>query len=172
MTEHEYVLSMYHYDPETGIFTYKKSSGCRKAGQEVGWADASNGIKYLITKVRRQKTRLHRLAFFYMEGRWPNQIDHINGDGTDNRWANIREVFDSENNMNTKVLKNNKTGIHGVNWYKNRCWRAYISVDRKQIPLGYFDSFFDACCARKSKENALGFHPNHGATWRPRNDLL
>ena len=163
MIDHDYVLQMYDYNKETGVFLYKKSAGCRKAGSVVGWADVSNGISYLITKVKREKVRLHRLAFFYVNGRWPNQIDHINGIGTDNRWCNLREVFDSENNMNTRILKNNKTGIHGVGRYKNRCWRAYITVKRKQIPLGYYDSFLDACAARKSAERKLGFHENHGA---------
>ena len=163
MIDHEYVINTYSYDKSTGIFTYKKSVGCRKKGDVVGWIDSSNGIPYLITKVNREKVRLHRLAFFYVTGRWPNAIDHINGVGTDNRWENIREVFGSENNMNTRILKNNKTGVHGVSRYKDKCWVAYITFKRKRTHIGYYDDFNEACAARKLAENNLGFHKNHGA---------
>lgn len=164
MITHEYVTKTYNYDELTGSFTYLKSAGCRKAGDEVGWVDSSNGISYRVTKVNREKVRLHRLAFFYVNGRWPNQIDHINGNGLDNRLENLREVFGNENNMNTRILKNNKSGIHGVSWHARICkWQSQITQHKKQIHLGYHDSFFEACCARKSAEKMFGFHPNHGA---------
>lgn len=166
MITHEKVLSTYEYSPDTGVFRYRVSAGCRKAGDVVGWIDESGGVKYLITKVDRQKVRLHRLAYFYMTGHWPNVIDHINGDGTDNRWLNIRNVNHEQNCKNTKLIKSNKTGIHGVFWYKGKTWMAYISSGRKKIHLGYSDSFFEACCMRKSAELEFGFHKNHGATWR------
>ena len=157
------VRSQVFYDPDLGVFTYLKSAGCRKKGSEVGWVDGSNGIKYKITKINKKKVRLHRLAFFYMTGRWPNQIDHINGDGLDNRWCNLREVRGSENNKNTKLLKNNVTGLHGVHWYKGKKWVATISSEKKQMHLGYYHDFFEACCARKSAELVYGFHINHGS---------
>lgn len=164
MIDHDYVINTYDYNEKTGIFTYKKSAGCRKAGDIVGWVDGSNGIKYLITKVNRKKVRLHRLAFFYVNGYWPNQIDHINGDGTDNRICNLREVFGNENNRNIRILKNNKSGLHGVSWHKRFCkWQAQITIYKQIEYLGRFDSFFEACCARKSAERRLGFHINHGA---------
>lgn len=164
MIEHDYVIKMYEYNKDTGDMFYKKSAGCRKAGDKVGWIDGSNGIKYLVTKVKREKVRVHRLAFFYVNGRWPNQIDHINGNGLDNRISNLREVFGSENNMNTRILKNNISGVHGVSWHKRfGKWQAQITQFKKIIYLGRYDSFFEACCARKSKEKSLGFHPNHGS---------
>ncbi len=151
------------YDADTGEFTRLISGGCRRKGDTVGWVDRSNGIEYLITKVNRNKVRLHRLAFFYMTGRWPNQVDHINGIGTDNRWCNLREVFGNENNKNTRLLKNNKSGCCGVSFRKsNQMFTSNITVHRKQIHLGYFADFFEACCARKSADRKYGFHLNHG----------
>tara|TARA_R110002167_G_scaffold104166_1_gene268675 strand:- start:1490 stop:1984 length:495 start_codon:yes stop_codon:yes gene_type:complete len=163
MIKLEDVMSQVCYDRDTGLFTYLKSAGCRKSGDIVGWSDASNGVKYKITKINKVKVRLHRLAFFYVTGRWPIQIDHINGDGSDNRWENLREVSGNENNKNTKILKNNKSGVHGVSWYKGKKWASKITVMKKQIHLGYYHDFFEAVCSRKSAEVLHGFHINHGS---------
>lgn len=161
--ELDYIRSCVSYDEESGVFMRLKSAGSSKAGDIVGWSDSSSGIEYKITKINGKKVGLHRLAFFYVNGRWPIQIDHINGNGADNRWKNLREVSGNENNKNTRILKNNKSGVHGVKWYKGKKWVSYISVMKKQIHLGYYHSFFDACCARKSAEIFYGFHVNHGS---------
>ena len=89
MITHDYVISTYLYDVTTGSLTYRKSAGCRKAGELVGWIDGHD-VKYLVTKVNGEKVRLHRLIYFYMTGEWPDCIDHINGNSLDNRWENIR----------------------------------------------------------------------------------
>ena len=156
------VKSQVCYNKDSGIFTYLKSAGCRKAGDIVGWSSWSCGIEYKLTKINKKTVRLHRLAFFYVTGRWPIQVDHIDGNGVNNSWVNLREVSGNENNKNTRILKNNKSGLHGVKWYKGKKWVAYISVMRKQIHLGYYHNFLDACCARKSAEHTHGFHINHG----------
>src|SRR3990172_10007488 len=67
------------------------------------------------------------------------QIDHINGDGLDNRKINLRICSRHENLMNKCIAKNNKSGFKGVHWYKNyNKWVSEIRVDSKKKHLGYY----------------------------------
>lgn len=83
-------------------------------------------------------------------------IDHINHDGLDNRKVNLRIVTRSENGMNNSVSSRSKSGVIGVSYESKRNrlskWRAYISVDKKQIDLGYFENLEDAIVARLTAE--------------------
>ena len=152
-----YVKDAYHYDPDTGLLSYRKSAGCRKAGDSVGWDDEG----YLKTKVNGKKIAVHRLIWFLIYGELPDVVDHINGDTTDNRIINLRNVDATGNARNTKVNKLNKTGLMGVSWYHGRKWVAYIGK-KPRTHLGYSTDFFEACCMRKSAEARMTYHPNHG----------
>ena len=78
---------------------------------------------------------MHRVITKCPKGK---QVDHINGDGLDNRKANLRICTVNENNKNAKMRKDNKSGYKGVSWYPNRHkWRCVIFVNKKQIYLGY-----------------------------------
>lgn len=66
-------------------------------------------------------------------------IDHINGDGLDNRRQNIRLATKSQNAGNQKLRANNKTGFKGVCFHKqHKLYMATIKVNYKGIHLGYF----------------------------------
>ena len=68
------------------------------------------------------------------------QVDRINHDTLDNRRENLRICNSRENQGNEKISKNNISGFKGVSWRIDRKkWRAYISINRKQISLGHFD---------------------------------
>ena len=157
----ELLRSLAHYDPETGYFTWLKARTNRvKVGGKVG--AISNG--YLDTSIDGKRYKLHRLAYLYMTGKLPvNQIDHINGIKTDNRWVNLREVTNKENQKNTKRPKNNKTGLIGVSKIKGKDkWYSSIMVDGRTINLGIYSTIFDAACARISANSKYNFHENHG----------
>lgn len=65
-------------------------------------------------------------------------IDHISGNGLDNRRANLRAASYSENSRNTGRPKNNSSGFKGVSWDAGRKqFRAQIVVNRKRIHLGW-----------------------------------
>lgn len=154
-----------HYDPESGIFIRLISSSNRiKVGQEAGSIYTSRGKKYKRARLLGKQNTCHRLAWLYMTGYFPNkEIDHINGNGLDNRWANLREVSRIENCKNTRLSDRNKHGIKGVYWHKTRKeWEARINFNTRPIYLGVFDNIFDAACARKAAEKKYGYHPNHG----------
>jgi hypothetical protein len=71
---------------------------------------------------------------------WPF-VDHINGDGLDNRRANLREATTAQNNQNTARQSNNTSGLKGVTWHKSRGrWRANIQLAGRQRHLGYHDT--------------------------------
>lgn len=165
MITQEQLKQILHYNPETGVFTWLVSRGKAAQGCVAGHNCFKNTKEYTVIGVNSRIERAHRLAFLYMEGRWPNEIiDHINGDGTDNRWCNLREVTQKTNCRNMRLHNHNTSGVSGVSWRKQRnAWRAYITLDNKQYTLGHYPDFFDAVCARKSAERLHGFHINHGS---------
>ena len=156
----EYLKSILDYNPDTGIFVWKER---RKSNQKKGKVAGTPSNGYIRISINFKKFRAHRLAFLYMEGRFPEEVDHINGVRDDNRWINLRNVSKSINQRNSKLRKNNTSGISGVFWCKRtKKWRSCIKLNGKYKYLGYFTDFFEACCARKSAEVEHNFHPNHG----------
>ena len=148
----EYLRSILHYDPETGIFTRKVSTSNRvKVGDIAGCQD---GLGYLLIRVCSRLHKAHRLAWLYINGSWPtDQIDHINRIRTDNRIANLRDVSHKQNHQNKSTQSNNTSGHPGVCWNKRDSkWVAKITHNYKHISLGYFATIEEALSARKAAE--------------------
>ena len=150
------------YDPNTGNFYWKNPKKPSMIGKLYGTLDNRKG--YLIGKLLGKGYRLHRLAWLYMTGAFPaEQIDHINGIPSDNRWDNLRAVSNAVNQKNISRRVDNTSGVTGVNWEKSaNKWKAQIQVDGIKIYLGKFKKFSDAVDARKNAEVLYGFHKNHG----------
>lgn len=130
---------MLHYDPETGVFTWKLPLSNRAiAGEEAG-SPTPKG--YTVITVDRQRFPAHRLAFLYMTGALPTfQVDHRNGVKWDNSWKNLREATPSQNRYNAGAQANNTTGYKGVFWSKrNGKFLAQIAKEKKLYYLGYFE---------------------------------
>lgn len=156
----EYLKSILAYSPETGVFTWLVSRSRTPAGSIAGSLVSSG---YLTVMIDRKRHNLHRLAFVYMLDRHPPEfVDHINGQKTDNRWINLRAASPVENARNQKRSCKNSSGISGVSWDSRGLWRSFGYLAGKQITLGRYSSKFDAAAARKSFENSLGYHENHG----------
>jgi hypothetical protein len=76
------------------------------------------------------------------------EVDHINGDGLDNRKSNLQIVSHAENIRKSRVQKNNKSVFRGVSWHKgDRRWRAFVEVDNVRKYLGSFKNKIDAALA-------------------------
>lgn len=160
-------MALFHYNPETGVFTRMGDSrGRGKKFERAGSiSSAREGkMKYRQIYIDYKPYREHRLAWFYMTGHWPSgEIDHINGNGLDNRFSNLRNVSQQENAKNRRMPSNNTSGCMGVYWDENNnSWYAEIYDNRKRVRLGFFKTFFDACSARKSAERKYNYHQNHG----------
>lgn len=95
----------------------------------------------------------HQFAFFIMYGKTPKYIDHINGDKTDNRISNLREVTKQENAFNMKNVK----GYHFSK--RDNKYIANIMLNGKNIQLGSFDNKKDArLCYLKNKNKYHKFN--------------
>lgn len=138
----------FHYDPETGVFTrILRSSNAVMDGRPVGRVN-SNG--YIVFSFEDKVCYGHRLAWAYMHGEKPvDSIDHINGDRTDNRIANLRVAGFVINAQNQRAARqNSKSGLLGVHLStRGKKWCAQITANGRTHHLGSFDSAEDGHAA-------------------------
>jgi hypothetical protein len=147
---HERLLSVLHYDPATGRFTWLVQISNISAGSEAG-SDHGNG--YIEIGLDGTSHFAHRLAWFYMTGEWPSgQIDHRDLDRSNNRWRNLRPATHGQNVHNSGPRKNNSHGFKGAFFSKKaRKWGAQIMFRRQKYSLGYFDTPQEAHAAYAQK---------------------
>ena len=153
-----------HYDPDTGVFTWLVYRNVNaRVGGRCGHVEDRTLYRWIYIDDAKHKSA--RLAFLYMKGRLPSaHMDHINHIRSDDRWCNLREVTQQENNKNKTMQTNNTSGVMGVHWKKAISkWGAKIVVNKKQIHIGYYSSINKATSARKAAEVKYGFHKNHGS---------
>jgi len=166
--------ALLRYDSETGQLFWRSRprSMFKTDRQHQAWNARFAGTEALSSQDHRGRkqgrllgvtVRAHRVVWLIVNGSWPEVIDHISGDPSDNRICNLRDVDCSENLRNQARPKSNRSGRVGVHFCaKRNRWVAQITVDRKNIPLGRFVSMLDALCARQKAESKFGFHENHG----------
>lgn len=160
MANADLTLSRLHelieYVPETGLFFWRKSSGRCKAGTLAG-TEGGNG--YLQISIKKHRNYLHRIAWFYMTGEWPkDDIDHLDGNRSNNRWSNLREATRTINMQNRRSVAANKTSCSLLGAYKTRKhWLSKIRVDGGNIHLGVFDTAEEAHAAYIEAKRRL--HP-------------
>ena len=101
-------------------------------------------------EMRRPRTKLHR---FIMDCPDDMVVDHINGDGLDNRKSNLRICTQAENTRNHSKPCNNTSGYIGVSYGEPYGkWHAYITYNGRRITLGYYDTIVEAAEARRQAE--------------------
>lgn len=164
---------LFHYDPETGIVTRKKTASNQVAGKVVGTkpkdgkrimlkcGKTSLEKRHLSVRVNRKTYQLHRVIWAIYYGEWPKHfIDHIDGVGDHNWISNLQDVTNQLNMQNKRRAQlNNKLGVLGV--FRSRSGKRFVSVifvNKKRIRLGTFDTVEEASAAyvaakRKYHEN-------------------
>ena len=144
------VKSLIDYNPDTGVFTWLKPATRVSAGDVVGSLDAWG---YLVTKIRGNVVKLHRLAWFYMTGEWPREIDHINRVKTDNRFSNLRAASEDVQKQNRDVQRNSATGVKGVGYRKSSGkFVARVRSQNKNLFYAEFKTLEEAKAARALAE--------------------
>jgi hypothetical protein len=125
------------YDEQSGLFAWKQ----KRQGAIAGKFGSIEKTGYVRVKLLNKKYLAHRLAWFIVHKQWPDgQIDHINGNRSDNRIVNLRVVDQSGNSQNRRAKqKNNQSGYFGVH-ASGAKWRAQIRIDKKLKHLGLFDT--------------------------------
>jgi hypothetical protein len=165
MITQERLKELLSYDPDTGVFIWKIRKGRCAAGTIAGRnLNTTRGKTYRIIVIDRRHYYAHWLAWMYAHGMFPAvEMDHINGNGSDNSISNLRPVTRSQNMKNTRLRKDNKSGMCGIYFCKRALkWKAQIGFNSRVTNLGEFSDKFEAICARKSAEHRCGFHSNHG----------
>jgi len=154
------------YDQNSGKLVWRKTlKNGVQSGSEAGSVYTDNvGKMYRRVSVNGKQIFAHNAIHIIMTGHLPDGvIDHIDGNGLNNRWSNIRVVSIKDNCKNKRKQKNNTSGISGISWHKrDKVWCPRIRVNGVLINLKTTKDYFEACCTRKSAEIKYGFHSNHG----------
>jgi hypothetical protein len=133
---HETLTELLAYDPATGVFTWKVSRSNRvKPGSRAGVLHHASGGRYI--SIDNEKFMAHRLAFFYVNKRWPN-TDVRPEDGNYDNCAidNLREVSRVELAHQRNTISTNTSGYPGVSRAKRDKWQAKITWNYRQFNLG------------------------------------
>lgn len=147
----EYLRSRLRYEPETGDFYWlpkdvtlakNRQWNGQFAGKQAGCIHPATGYVVITLSHAAGRWRLypaHRLAWLYMTGNWPAEVDHKDRNRSNNRWANLREATTSQNQANTGPQANNTSGVKGVHWSpRHKAWAARIMVGGRRLFLGFF----------------------------------
>lgn len=155
-------LDRISYDPASGEFRWARAGRGIAIGKAAG---SLSRFGYHIIKLGRQQYRAHRLAWLIAHGEWPDgEIDHINGDRTDNRLANLRVVDRAANSQNrwTAHRDNLSCGLLGATWNRqHKRWQAKLQARKVRHHLGYFDTpqqAHEAYMAAKKRLHIDGGH--------------
>lgn len=172
----EQIKAMLAYDPDSGIFRWLCRPECPPAwnGKHAGKIAGSviniheKGWRSIHICINRKYFYAHRLAWKIMTGAEPPfEIDHRDGDGTNNRWGNLRDGTNI-NSKNKSMLKNNTSGYTGVSWHKQKSkWTGRIKIGDKYKSLGLFESKEEAAKAVATARDLSGYDKRHGVAYSP-----
>lgn len=134
----EEARQLFSYNPETGDLIWKRTKNRAQKGTIAGTLSLGG---YIVVGVNRNYYKAHRIIWLMEHGDWPEfNIDHIDGNGANNRLDNLRQATQADNCKNSRIRRDNSCGFKGVMYrtkYKNK-WRARIQVNGKRKDLGHF----------------------------------
>ena len=137
---HAELLEHVHYDPKTGVMTWRKPGPRRRVGEEIGWR---NWKGYREVQLLGECWYINRLAVFYMTGKRPDpdvQVDHKNLIRDDNRWNNLRPTTQSQNQLNTERYGEQR----GIQYRGNDRWRIRLNIEGKRVNRQIIGTYEDA----------------------------
>jgi hypothetical protein len=153
MTQEE-LRRLLHYDPTTGVWTWRVSVSRKIRVGSVAGSIRPDGYKLIGINEKRYLSS--RLAWLYMKGYFPDEVDHQSTNPGDDWWDNLREANRRQNNCNQGKRKDNTSGFKGVSFRKpTKKWKAQIQQNNKTHHLGYFSSPEEAHEAYKEAAASL-----------------
>mgnify|MGYP003654826110 CR=1 FL=1 len=157
MIDYQLAKSLFEYVPEIGDLTWRVQTKLTPKGKRAGTVSAQKLGKYtsyINVSVFGDRYKAHRVIWLLQTGEWPKKyIDHIDGNGLNNKWSNLRVATPSQNLMNQKVRSDSTSGVKGVSYDKKRkMWYVYIDVNNKRKHLGRYDTKEEAAAIRASAE--------------------
>jgi hypothetical protein len=155
----QYLQDLFEY--KNGELYWKKNKGVAKKGDKAGISSKNRQLIKLNQKIIGE----HRLIYLYHYGILPKlDIDHIDGNPSNNKIENLRIATDAENRWNTKKYKINTSGYKNVVFDKFRNkWEVKLNVNNKKIFLGrYKDIELADLVATMAREKYHKGYANHG----------
>ena len=164
----DYLRAILDYNPTTGLFTNKVRRGQRGPIGAVAGSYDKDG--YVVIQINAVKYRAGRLAFLYMKGRWPREIDHEDRVRHNDAWLNLRECDRSQNVAHSERATG-ESGLRGVKFDpKTSTWRSRIAFGGCREWLGPFDSKEEAYAAYLEAANTthgeFALHRQPQTSWR------
>ena len=131
-----------------------------KVGDKVGYLTKDG---YKRTMINKKNEKLHRLIFLYHYGYFPQLIDHIDGNGINNKIENLREVSHMQNSQNKKMAINNTSGSKNVYWHNAaKKWTVVLTLNKKKKVIGYFEDLELAdLVAQEARNKYFGAYARH-----------
>jgi|WetSurMetagenome_2_1015567.scaffolds.fasta_scaffold00090_56 hypothetical protein len=127
-----------HYDSDTGLFTWTNTNLHKRTKDKpfvgnIWWSrkdhkkEPSDDKKYITIQIGKKRYLAHRLAWLFVYGWLPKEIDHIDKHGMHNNIKNLRASTHAQNLCNTAKYSNNTSGYKGVSFHKPQgLWKAAI----------------------------------------------
>ena len=163
MLTQEMLLENFRYNETTGNLYWKvKRAYTTDLSKPISTKD-KHGYIVVCTKLsgKAKVYRIHRLIWTMVYGMNPKNIDHIDGDRTNNQISNLREVTHQQNMMNRKKRYDSRSAYKGIYKVKN-CWVAEITFMNKRHYLGSFKTDKEAGLAYAEASKKL--HGNFART--------
>ena len=144
------------------LFWKNPTSRAVSSGTEAG-TPRKDGRRQIILFGKHYLTS--RLVYFMFHGEFPEIVDHINRDYTDNRIENLRKSTRAQNNWNRKNQHNSVSGCKNVYWHnQSKTWRVRVSVNGTRIAFGQYKDLEQAkrvaIEARSKHHGEFAYHGN------------
>ncbi len=138
-----------HYDPVTGVFTWRTVSSKMSRAKVGAVAGYRRGSGYWVVRVDQVCYHAHNLAWLYVHGVFPNGIlDHKDRNKINNSIDNLRIATHSQNMANIPHS--------GISYHKTSgLWLVRVQKDHKRHQVGYFKTESEACAAYILKKSEL-----------------
>ena len=149
--------SLLAYDPHTGALTWKVSRRHDVKPGDLAGRGKPNSAGYLRVGIHRRSYLQHRVIWLMVTGEWPaEEIDHRDGNRTNNRWRNLRSASPEQNSANRPRWNAPPGSTRGANYDpRKKAWRAYATKNGRQYFGGYFKYDHQAAAAAAALRNRL-----------------